>query len=361
MKLLRRRGQQVPAAVAAPAGPACAATPGPEEFAGDDEALRGEIERLRRAHREHRDPEAARRLLWLRHLAGIRELDRADAGAGGEPVYPAPAPGALPAFDGALPDVVGAALTPELLREGIRRDGCLLVRGLIDRDRASHFAAEIEYAFQERDRFEAGGAPAAGYYEEFTPHPRFDPYLGRPWIKMGGGVYAADSPALSFQMVELFEAAGLAELVSAYLGEPALISVHKSTLRRADPSVPGAWHQDGAFMGPVRSLNLWLSLSRCGDEAPGLDVVPIRLEDFVTTKTDEATLDMQVSQSKAEEAAGRRGVMRPIFEPGDALLFDELFLHQTGSDPSMAKPRYALESWFFGASKFPPAYAPIAV
>ena len=26
-------------------------------------------------------------------------------------------------------------------------------------------------------------------------------------------------------------------------------------------------------MGDVRALNLWVSLSRCGDEAPGLDVV----------------------------------------------------------------------------------------
>ena len=52
--------------------------------------------------------------------------------------------------------------------------------------------------------------------------------------------------------------------------------------------------------------------------------------------------------------------MRPIFEPGDALLFDELFLHQTGSDPQMPKPRYAVESWFFGPSAFPGGYSPLA-
>ena len=62
-------------------------------------------------------------------------------------------------------------------------------------------------------------------------------------------------------------------------GERPLISVQKTTLRKADPSVRGAWHQDGAFMGEVRSLNLWLSLSRCGDEAPGLDIVPRRLDE----------------------------------------------------------------------------------
>ncbi len=54
-------------------------------------------------------------------------------------------------------------------------------------------------------------------------------------------------------------------------------------------------------------------------------------------------------------------IVRPIFEPGDALFFDELFLHKTGSDPSMPKPRYAIENWFFGGSAFPREYGPLAV
>ncbi len=316
-----------------------------------------EIAQLRSANRAQADPAVERRLLWLRHLAGISELDRAER----EPEHPAPDATGLPPFTGTLPAVPAARLTPGLLRAGILRDGALMVRGLVPRGSAVSFAEQIECAFQTRDRFDEGEAAADGYYEEFTPHERFDPYLGRPWIKMGGGVYAADSPKLSFQMSEMLHDAGVAELVSGYLGEPALMSVHKSTLRKADPSVPGAWHQDGAFMGPVRALNLWLSLSHCGDVAPGLDIVPVRLEDYVTTKTEEATLDMQVSQKRAEAAAGERGVLRPVFEPGDALLFDELFLHQTGSDPAMPESRYALECWFFGGSKFPAAYAPMAV
>jgi hypothetical protein len=162
-------------------------------------------------------------------------------------------------------------------------------------------------------------------------------------------------------MFEMFDEAGLPSLVSRYLGERALISVHKTTLRKADPSVPGAWHQDGFFMGPVRSLNLWLSLSRCGDEAPGLDIVPRRLDYLVTTATEEAALDYTISQRKAEEAAAGIPIIRPIFEPGDALFFDELFLHQTGSDPSMPGPRFAIENWFFGGSAFPAEYAPLAV
>ena len=62
----------------------------------------------------------------------------------------------------------------------------------------------------------------------------------------------------------------------------------------------------------------------------------------------------------AEQLAGEDGIVRPIFEPGDALLFDELFLHQTGIDPAMAKPRLAIESWFFGASRFPGTYVPLS-
>ena len=77
--------------------------------------------------------------------------------------------------------------------------------------------------------------------------------------------------------------------------------------------------------------------------------------------TREAVLDYQVSQAKAEEASGDKPIARPIFEPGDALFFDELFLHQTGSDPSMPNPRFAIESWFFGGSAFPQEYGPIAV
>jgi hypothetical protein len=159
----------------------------------------------------------------------------------------------------------------------------------------------------------------------------------------------------------MFHAAGLPELVTGYLGEPALISVHKTTLRKADPSVPGAWHQDGFFMGEVRSLNMWLSLSRCGDEAPGLDLLPRRLEHYLATNTEEAALDYTISQRKVEDAAGATPIIRPTFEPGDALFFDERFLHQTGSDPAMRKPRYAIENWFFGGSAFPDEYAPVAV
>lgn len=328
----------------------------PVPFSGTDEELRAEIDRLTEQNRVERDVETERRLLQLRHLAGIRLLDEAPP----SPQHPAPDFERLPEVEG-LPDIAAPELTPGLLRAGILRDGSLLVRGLVPREDAVAFAEDIDRSFAERNRHDEGGSAADGYYAEFQPDERFSAPMSRPWIKEGGGVLAVDSPKLGFRMLEMFERAGLPRLVHDYLGEPAAISAQKTTLRKAEPQVGGAWHQDGAFMGEVRALNLWLSLSRCGDESPGLDVVPRRLDQLVAAGTDGTFLSYQVSQQNAQEAAGETPIVRPIFEPGDALFFDELCLHQTGSDPAMPKPRFAIESWFFGGSAFPGDYAPIAV
>jgi hypothetical protein len=329
----------------------------PVEDRGESlEVLRAEIETLTAENRAHPSRETEQRLLSLRHLAGIRLVDDHAL----DPQFAAPDSDKLPAGD-PLSEVRGSELTAGLLRAGILRDGCLLVRGLAPRDTALRLAEEIDRAFVERRRQESVLAAAEGYYKEFEPHARYGSVFGRTWIEQGGGLLAADAPMLNFSMMEMFAAASLPQIASDYLGEPALISVHKTTLRKAEPSVPGSWHQDGYFMGDVRSLNLWLSLSRCGDVAPGLDIVPRRLEQYVATATEEAVLDYTISQRNAEEAAGDRKIIRPIFEPGDALFFDELFLHQTGSSPEMPNPRYAIENWFFGGSRFPGEYAPIAV
>jgi hypothetical protein len=323
------------------------------------EELFDEIDALMHANRERRESELNRRILRLRHLAGIQLIDRAPA----NPEFAAPSFDSLP--DGSIPPEVAVTdLTPDLLRAAILRHGCLLVRGLVDTDKALRLAEDIDSAFDARSTLASGGSAAEGYYEEFTPEPPFQ-VAERPWVEEGGGLLAIDSPKLMFDILEPLNRVRFPEVVHGYLGERAAISAQKSTLRKAEPNVAGAWHQDGKFLGGVRALNLWLSLSRCGDQAPGLDIVPRRIDRVLDASVDVGTTDtifpIQVVQSLVEEAAADTGIVRPIFEPGDALLFDELFLHKTGSDPRMPKPRYALENWFFGSSTFPSDYAPLAV
>ena len=71
--------------------------------------------------------------------------------------------------------------------------------------------------------------------------------------------------------------------------------------------------------------------------------------------------DWAVGPGVVERVASRRAVVRPEFEPGDALLFDELFLHRTAAEPSMPRDRYAIETWFFAPSAYPDGLAPLLV
>jgi hypothetical protein len=317
-----------------------------------------EIDRVAAAGGEYSGIDTERRLLHLRHVTAIRCIEEATA----EPEYVAPAFDRLPEGD-PLPEVSADELTAGVLRAGILRDGCVLVRGLVGREVALHLADRIDRAFTERDLSDCGEPFAQAFFEEFEPEPAYAHNLawGRVFIKSCCGLAASDSPAVSSEMMEMYRDAGLPQLIGGYLGETTLMSVEKTSLRKAEPSVSGAWHQDGSFMGDARAVNMWLALSRCGDEAPGLDVVPRRLDHFVETRTEEAIIDAHVSQRAVEEAAGAVPIVRPIFEPGDALFFDGMLLHQTGSDPSMPRVRFGIESWFFGASSFPENFTPIAI
>ena len=148
-------------------------------------------------------------MLRLRHLAGMPPAGRRPP----SPSIPGRrTPSACPRPT-ALPEIAPADLTPELLRAGILRDGCLLVRGLVDREAALR-VRRPDRPRRSRSASGGDGGPAPGYYEEFEPARRASARSpSAPWIKEGGGVLAADSPMLSFEMLELFARAGLPQLV----------------------------------------------------------------------------------------------------------------------------------------------------
>ncbi|MFL5861284.1 MAG: hypothetical protein ACJ780_10950, partial [Solirubrobacteraceae bacterium] len=178
MRLFRARDRQ-PESPAAPAAP-----PFDEAEAGDLAALRAEIAMLEERNRRVPDRETERRLVWLRHMAGVRLID-----AGARDVAFVKADDARLAPRGAtadswLPEVGATNLTAGLIRAGILRDGCLLVRGLIPRTAASALAAGIDRAFTERERLQVGEPAARGYYDEFRPSARYGgEILGRTWIQ----------------------------------------------------------------------------------------------------------------------------------------------------------------------------------
>ncbi len=154
-------------------------------------------------------------------------------------------------------------------RPGRPRDDCAFLREEIDR------------AFAAREARAKVGAPATATTRSSIRRATTCRPVGNRGSEAGGG--ALDSrerrhlgrrlaPA-DVRHARDLRRTGLRRLARDYLGEPPAVSMQKCTLRKAGArtwatAMPG-WHQDGAFLGDVRALNVWLSLSHCGDDAPG--------------------------------------------------------------------------------------------
>lgn len=311
------------------------------------------VELLTRANREHRSAPLEERLVVSRNRA-FEEM------GGGRPGSPTPMPvepGHAPEDDG-MPAVGGGDLTAGRIAGAVQSHGALIVRGLIGAGRVAGLVDGVDRAFAAKEAAEGGAGPAetTPWYVPFTPEGEaaISVALGRGFLSGGSGVWLADSPRMMFALLETFERAGLRRIMTELLGESPALSVNKGTMRRARPDVGTAWwHQDGAFLGnEIRSLNVWLSLSHCGRDAPGLEMVPRRLDRVVECGTRGADFDWSVSDEVVTEV-GAGAVARPVFAPGDALLFDHLLLHRTLTDPAMTATRYATETWFFAPSAYP--------
>ena len=359
MRLSLKRRPSPPPAPAASAAPVAL----PDfEPTGSDDPLR-DVEQLMATNRDRPDPATEKRIVRLRH-EGFARLDRAAPGTQPELSGRTPT-NDLPRPDG-LPEVHARELNTDSLRDGILGGGSLLIRGLIDPERANRMKEGIDRTFEQRDALLEGAsiAETTPWFDPFVPSPDY-PLDPAQWnrMKLGGhAVWAPDSPRMMFELLDAFEDSGLTALITDYLGERPALSMNKSVLRRVSPSSGTDWHQDGAFLGRgIRTCNVWIALSRCGDVAPGLDIVSRRFDEIVETGTEGAVFDWSVSPAVVDRVADGNGIARPIFEPGDAVLFDHYCLHRTAVGPSMTEDRYATETWCFAPSVYPDKTIPLVV
>ena len=315
------------------------------------------IDVLTAANRTQRDDDVERQLVALRNVA-FDDLDKTPA----SPTWPPAAPDLFAGVDG-IPEIAAADLTADRLRSGIVNHGALIVRGLVPPARVAHLIDDIDRTFVARDAY-FDGAPVretAPWYVPFEPESG-DAAIGpiRKWVREGGGVLTVESPRSMFDVLDTFEAVGLAEPLAGYLGERPVLAAKKWTLRKVPLDITADWHQDGAFLGAgVRAVNVWLALSHCGDDAPGLDIVGGRLTELAPRGTEGAWFDWSVGDPVVRTVAGDVPIVRPIFEAGDAILFDDMNLHRTVVTPEMTRERYAIESWFFAPSHYPAAQIPV--
>ena len=282
------------------------------------------------------------------------------------PPKPEPWPPAVPdsfADVTGLPELPASELTPTLLASGLRHHGAVLVRGLIPAAVARDIDEEVERAFAAAGSVAGSASPSAvpPWFVPFEPSEGYSfGWIERHFSREIGAVLAVEAPRALFRITEALYDAGLGDLIADYLGEWPALSAKKTSLRCARPDSPTEWHQDGAFLGvDIRTVNVWTALTPCGSDAPSIDVFARRFDQIVATGTDDALFSWSVSPEQAERL-DTSDVVRPIFEPGDGLFFDQMTLHRTGISPEMTRTRRALECWFFAPSTYPHEQVPIA-
>jgi hypothetical protein len=281
------------------------------------------------------------RLIELRREAAVSY----SAGPGRSPWPPAYAD-PFPDVAGRLPEIDAAELTTEVMGGAVAHHGCLVVRGVLDEPKVADAIAAIDRAQAARDH-----AATGPWFQPFDAPGQVSDGV-RKMVESQGGTWLADSPACTALVLGELTAAGVVGAIADHFGERPFFSLQKSTLRRSRPvNKLTAWHQDGSFLGPdVRTMNVWLALSTCGADhpTPGLEVVPKRVDEILPT---EGNLGQSsIAFDLVDEVAHDTPVIRPEFRAGDAMIFDERFLHRTFLHEHMTEDRYAIECWFFAPS-----------
>ncbi len=312
------------------------------------------IKLLSDSNRREEHPDVEKRLMEVRHRAFADIAARATV-----PDWPKSLPDYFPG-ETSIPEIPASELTADIITSAIAHHGSLMVRGLLDQHVAQGIRDAIDHTFNSAAIVRRLRTQVPPWYLPFSLH-REDQKFGaeRSYARRGGGVLAIDAPRALFRHMEALSAVGFDRLLEDYFGERVALSAKKTTLRRTEPGALGGWHQDGSFLGTdIRSLNIWTALSPCGVDAPGLEIIPCRLNSLVKMGGPDI-FDWAVSNETAARYGASYSIARPVFETGDALLFDEMTLHRTGVNDSMTKTRYAIEMWCFAASTYPQEQIPI--
>ena len=326
-------------------GPECLPIDASSRESGE---LASKIAALSEANRSKLDPTVERELLRLRHESFLdrRGGNVADVRAHTPSAPPVP-----------LDATVGLAVAHTLpnaavVRSTIQTHGSLVVRGLVRGPALARLTNAVESSLGARERALSGAEPAgtSPWYSEFAPLKQADARA----FTASSGVLAADSPRGVFELVEIFREVGIAELATDFLGGRPVISAEKSVFRRVEPTLYASWHQDGAFLGEnIRTLDVWIALSPCGKTAPSLEILPRRVSRILPTG---AFFSWDLDDKEIEKEFPGFTTVLAQFEPGDAILFDQLCVHRSGHAAGMTAPRLAIECWLFAAESVPEGY-----
>jgi hypothetical protein len=236
-----------------------------------------------------------------------------------------------------LPEIPAEELSRDTLAAGILHHGALLVRHLYSEDLLTRLQG-IAVSREGIDR------------EDNSP-------LGC-------------SPHTFFQLLSIYQDCGLLDAVRGYLDDEPVVFGERSKLRQhragRDKYAAIPWHQDVNFFGRKSyAINCWAAVTSCGEDNPGLNIVPVRTDKRHRWDGDDGIAPLDYGRSLTPQELdlirGNQAVAHPVLQPGDALLFDEMTVHQTALSRWVQREQVVTISWFFRASGFPAWGTPIAI
>jgi hypothetical protein len=269
----------------------------------------------------------------------------------------------FPEVEGVPPEIHASELDPDLLAGAILHHGSLIVRELVAPEEVAALRDSIARAFDDRAAYLAADEPEpTAWYTPFAAGRHHEAFASERFVRI------IDSPRTLSTLLDTYDHNGLIDIITEHLGERPALSAHKCALRRLTPNPDersSDYHQDGSFLGAgIRTVNVWLPLNRCGgptSTTAGIDVIPRRIDRILETGVEGAFFDWTISEAVVARAAEGTPVVRPVFDAGDAMLFDEVMVHRTGLSEGMTDERMAVEAWFFAPSAYPDDHVPILV
>ena len=343
----------------------------PQTSAASISKMRHELLSLSTKLRTHNDIALLEALLRARLALQNKPLEKqidlefTDAPERGLPLDPGDL---FPDKHGKIPEISFKDLDIVVLASAMRHHGAIIVRRMLGKHQTVQLRAMIDRTLDAARQFDgradmpkADNTPSdLGWFKPLSPCDKRRRY--KKFVHDTGGVQTLFSPRTSYYLLNLFDGLNLRSLFHAYFSDEPCVSFNKSVLRRVSPlRKPADWHQDGAFMSEgIKSLNLWISLTPCGGgkAAPGIDLVPKRLNKIIGKGLNGANFSWSVSHETVHAEFKDTPPVTPSFNEGDAIIFDHYNLHATSFGAQYTNARYAIETWFFAMQHRPENQAP---
>jgi hypothetical protein len=218
---------------------------------------------------------------------------------------------------------------PEAIAAHIAASRMALVRNVLPAERHREARATAERQMPERNNCNFADVMSRGHGP----------------IDMSVLLHVLDSPVLDVARAYFRRMCGTSDILIVTNG----LMMRRMAAGECVPANSQPWHQDRIGLpADFVALNCWTLLSpdECGETAPGLDVIPDAIPDYLGMEAPPLAAElsyMKTLPSSIDQYVAAYAPWRPSVRLGDVLIFDMLTLHRTGWGPEQALARISLE------------------